>query len=113
MLNGEWAGHGGQIARSIVIWIALPLALGMARTLGRDVELSDTGRLPSGLTCSTPLAAGRGQSLGQVDHRRAPVVGRSEDTALVRPLTRLADAMRQPRWPVWKTQIPLDYWRFR
>ena len=38
VLNGEWAGHGGQIARSTVIWIALPLALGMARTLGRDVS---------------------------------------------------------------------------
>ena len=56
---------------------------------------------------------GRGESLGHVDHRRAPVVSRSEDTALVRPLTRLADAIRQPRWPVWKTQIPLDYWRLR
>jgi hypothetical protein len=38
VLNGEWAGHGGQIATSTVIWIALPLALGMARTLGRDVS---------------------------------------------------------------------------
>jgi ABC-2 type transport system permease protein len=38
VLNGEWVGHGGQIATSTVIWIALPLALGMVRTLGRDVS---------------------------------------------------------------------------
>ena len=36
ILNGQWAGHGGQIAVSSMLWIALPLALGLIRTIRRD-----------------------------------------------------------------------------
>ncbi|MGB8876761.1 MAG: hypothetical protein WCD11_10615 [Solirubrobacteraceae bacterium] len=36
VLNGQWAGHGGQIAVSSLLWIALPLALGLIRTIRRD-----------------------------------------------------------------------------
>lgn len=37
VLNGQWAGHGGQIAVSSMLWIALPLILGLIRTTRRDV----------------------------------------------------------------------------
>jgi len=38
VLDGQWAGHGGQIAVSFLLWIALPLALGLIRTMRRDVR---------------------------------------------------------------------------
>ena len=38
VLEGQWAGHGGQIVTSTLLWIALPLALGLVRTLRRDVR---------------------------------------------------------------------------
>jgi hypothetical protein len=38
VLNGEWSGHGAQIATSTVLWIVLPLAIGWARTLRREVR---------------------------------------------------------------------------
>jgi ABC-2 type transport system permease protein len=38
VLNGEWSGHGAQIATSTVLWIVLPLTFGVVRTLGRDVR---------------------------------------------------------------------------
>ena len=38
VLNGQWAGHGAQIAVSSLLWIALPLALGLIRTMRRDVR---------------------------------------------------------------------------
>ena len=38
VLNGQWAGHGAQIAVSSLLWIALPLALGLTRTMRRDVR---------------------------------------------------------------------------
>ncbi len=37
VLKGQWAGHGAQIAVSSLLWIALPLALGLIRTMRRDV----------------------------------------------------------------------------
>jgi ABC-type transport system involved in multi-copper enzyme maturation permease subunit len=37
LLYGQWADHGGQIAVSSLLWIALPLALGLIRTMRRDV----------------------------------------------------------------------------
>lgn len=38
VLTGDWSGHGPQIASTAVIWIALPLVIGTARTLRRDVR---------------------------------------------------------------------------
>jgi hypothetical protein len=38
VLNGEWSGHGAQIATSTVLWIVLPLTLGWGRTLRREVR---------------------------------------------------------------------------
>lgn len=38
VLEGQWAGHGAQIAVSSLLWIALPLALGLIRTMRRDVR---------------------------------------------------------------------------
>ena len=38
VLNGQWAGHSAQIAVSSLLWIALPLALGLTRTMRRDVR---------------------------------------------------------------------------
>jgi len=36
--NGEWSGHGAQIATSTALWIVLPLTLGLVRTLRREVR---------------------------------------------------------------------------
>jgi hypothetical protein len=38
VLNGEWSGHGAQIATSTVLWIVPPLTIGWARTLRREVR---------------------------------------------------------------------------
>lgn len=38
VLDGQWAGHGAQIAVSSLLWIALPLALGLIRIMRRDVR---------------------------------------------------------------------------
>ena len=38
VLSGEWGGHAGQIVTSTLLWIVLPLTLGMARTLRREVR---------------------------------------------------------------------------
>jgi ABC-2 type transport system permease protein len=38
VLEGQWAGHVSQIAISSLLWIALPLALGLIRTVRRDVR---------------------------------------------------------------------------
>jgi ABC-2 type transport system permease protein len=38
ILDGQWAGHRSQIATSTLVWIALPLTLGLTRTLRRDVH---------------------------------------------------------------------------
>jgi len=38
MLTGQWSGHGPQIASSVVIWIAVPLAIGAVRTVRRDIR---------------------------------------------------------------------------
>ncbi|MDP2292781.1 MAG: ABC transporter permease [Actinomycetota bacterium] len=37
VLENDWAGHVPQILFSIVFWVAVPLAAGVARTLRRDV----------------------------------------------------------------------------
>ena len=38
ILHGEWSGHTAQIATSIGIWVALPLLVGLSRTLRRDAN---------------------------------------------------------------------------
>jgi hypothetical protein len=38
VLNGQWSGHGAQIATSTVLWIVLPLMFGVVRTLRREVR---------------------------------------------------------------------------
>ena len=37
VLEGEWAGHVPQITVSILFWVVVPLAAGIARTLRRDI----------------------------------------------------------------------------
>lgn len=37
VLENDWGGHVPQIAVSVLVWVAIPLALGIARTLRRDV----------------------------------------------------------------------------
>ncbi|MCB9390921.1 MAG: hypothetical protein H6512_15565 [Acidimicrobiia bacterium] len=37
ILENDWAGHVPQIAFSIILWIALPLSSGYARTVRRDI----------------------------------------------------------------------------
>jgi hypothetical protein len=37
VLQNDWAGHVPQISFSIVLWVAIPLAAGVARTRRRDV----------------------------------------------------------------------------
>jgi ABC-type transport system involved in multi-copper enzyme maturation permease subunit len=38
ILESDWDGHTGPILLSLTVWIALPLALGTARTLRREVS---------------------------------------------------------------------------
>lgn len=37
LLNGEWSGHTAQILVGIVLWVALPLAVGLRRTVRREI----------------------------------------------------------------------------
>ena len=37
VIDNEWGGHIPQILVSVVLWVVIPLAAGMARTLRRDV----------------------------------------------------------------------------
>jgi ABC-2 type transport system permease protein len=38
VLAGQWAGHGARIATSAVLWIVLPMAFGLIRTIRREVR---------------------------------------------------------------------------
>jgi ABC-type transport system involved in multi-copper enzyme maturation permease subunit len=38
LLNGEWSGHTLKILVSVIIWVAVPLALGLARTARREIN---------------------------------------------------------------------------
>jgi ABC-2 type transport system permease protein len=40
VLDGQWAGHGAQIATSMLLWVVLPLATGIVRTRRREVRLA-------------------------------------------------------------------------
>jgi len=38
LLNGEWAGHTAQILVSVFLWVAIPLAAGLFRTVRREIS---------------------------------------------------------------------------
>jgi ABC-2 type transport system permease protein len=38
LLNGQWSGHTAQILVSVILWVALPLAAGLLRTVRREVN---------------------------------------------------------------------------
>ena len=38
VLNGEWSGHTPQILVSVILWVALPLAAGLVRTVRREIN---------------------------------------------------------------------------
>jgi len=38
LLNGEWSGHTPQILVGIMLWVAVPLALGLVRTVRREIK---------------------------------------------------------------------------
>jgi ABC-2 type transport system permease protein len=38
ILRGDWSGHSAQIATSVAIWVVLPLAVGLVRTMRREVR---------------------------------------------------------------------------
>jgi ABC-2 type transport system permease protein len=38
LLNGQWSGHTSQILVSVTLWVAIPLAAGLLRTVRREVN---------------------------------------------------------------------------
>jgi ABC-type transport system involved in multi-copper enzyme maturation permease subunit len=38
LLQGEWSGHTPQILVSVTVWVALPLAAGLIRTVRREIN---------------------------------------------------------------------------
>jgi ABC-2 type transport system permease protein len=38
VLEGDWAGHTGQVLTTTAIWVAIPLAAGVVRTIRREVK---------------------------------------------------------------------------
>jgi ABC-2 type transport system permease protein len=38
MLTGQWSGHAAQITSSALIWVAVPLAIGVIRITRRDIH---------------------------------------------------------------------------
>ena len=38
VLNGEWSGHTPQILVSVILWVAMPLAAGLVRTVRREIN---------------------------------------------------------------------------
>ncbi len=38
LLNGEWSGHTAQILVVVTLWIAAPLAVGLVRTVRREIN---------------------------------------------------------------------------
>ena len=38
LLNGEWSGHTPQILVSAMLWVVVPLAIGLVRTVRREVK---------------------------------------------------------------------------
>ena len=38
VLNGEWSGHTPQILATVILWVALPVAAGLVRTVRREIN---------------------------------------------------------------------------
>jgi ABC-2 type transport system permease protein len=38
LLNGQWSGHTAQILVSVILWVAIPLAAGLVRTVRREIN---------------------------------------------------------------------------
>jgi len=38
VLNGEWSGHTPQILATVLLWVALPVAAGLVRTVRREIN---------------------------------------------------------------------------
>ena len=38
VLLGEWSGHTPQILVSVIVWVAIPLAVGLVRTVRREIH---------------------------------------------------------------------------
>jgi ABC-type transport system involved in multi-copper enzyme maturation permease subunit len=38
LLTGEWSGHTSQILVSVLLWVAIPLAAGLLRTVRREIN---------------------------------------------------------------------------
>jgi hypothetical protein len=38
LLNAEWLGHTMQIRVAVLLWIAVPLAVGLVRTVQREIN---------------------------------------------------------------------------
>jgi ABC-2 type transport system permease protein len=38
LLNGEWSGHTSQIVVSVILWVVVPLAAGLLRTVRREIN---------------------------------------------------------------------------
>jgi hypothetical protein len=38
LLKGQWSGHTAQILLTVVLWVAMPLSVGIARTVRRDIN---------------------------------------------------------------------------
>lgn len=38
LLNSEWSGHTPQILVGIMLWVAVPLAIGLVRTMRREIK---------------------------------------------------------------------------
>ncbi|MCA1702269.1 MAG: hypothetical protein LC808_02950, partial [Actinobacteria bacterium] len=38
LLDGEWSGHTPQILVGIMLWVAVPLAIGLVRTMRREIN---------------------------------------------------------------------------
>jgi ABC-2 type transport system permease protein len=38
LLNGQWSGHTSQILVSVTLWVAIPLAAGLLRTVRREIN---------------------------------------------------------------------------
>lgn len=38
LLKGQWSGHTAQILVTVVLWVAIPLSVGIARTVRREIN---------------------------------------------------------------------------
>jgi hypothetical protein len=38
VLKGEWSGHTPQILATVILWVAIPMAAGLVRTIRREIN---------------------------------------------------------------------------